>query len=64
MKDNQVTLNFNDVLPDEMLVEILRRLEPSDIINFLECVSIEESIINQPVIDDTHTVLECVMFLN
>lgn len=55
---------MNAVLPDEMLLEILRRLQPSDIINFLECVSIPENIINQPVFEDTHTVLECVMFLN
>jgi len=63
MNQNMENMNMN-MLPSEMVFEILKRMDSFDIVNFAKTFDIPKAVINQPVFMETHTVLECALMID
>jgi len=61
IKKNMDTLN---IIPSELLFEIMKYLDAFSIVDFTKAVSIPKSIINLPVLAYSHTMLECAFMVD
>ena len=53
-----------DIIPSELLFEVMKYLDAFSIVDLVKAVSIPKSIINLPVFRESHTILECVFMVD
>lgn len=61
IKKNTDMLN---IIPSELLFEVMKYLDAFSIVDFSKAISIPKSIINLPVLADAHTILECAFMVD